>query len=255
MGILVSLAFALACTPALWAQTNDASAGGPAVAVAASNDARPVEVAARPALSPAVAAWQVGRTCFDRADAATNDTERAEVAQKGIAACRQALEHDSNSAAAHYYLGLNMGELARTETLGALKLVRQMEREFTTARNLDQNFDYAGPDRCLGLLYRDAPSFGSIGSRTKARQHLERAVQLAPDYPENRLNLLESYLTWGEHDNAQRELTQLESLLPTARTKFSGPAWSSSWTDWDSRLQAARRKLEQPSRKLETPRH
>jgi tetratricopeptide (TPR) repeat protein len=200
-------------------------------------------------------AWQFGRACFDRADSATNDTERAEVAQQGIAACRQAVARNPNSAAAHYYLGLNQGELARTESLGALKLVRQMEREFTEARTLDEHLDYAGPDRCLGLLYRDAPSFGSIGSRSKAKEHLQRALQLAPDYPENSLNLAESDLKWGDHEGARRELTALEKRLPAARERFSGPVWTSTWTDWDVRLEAVRRKVELPNRKLEAPRH
>ena len=39
------------------------------------------------------------------------------------AACRQALAQGSNSAPAHYYLGMNLGQLARTRGLSALKLV------------------------------------------------------------------------------------------------------------------------------------
>ncbi len=76
-----------------------------------------------------------------------------------------------NSAPAHYYLAMNLGQLARTEFLGALKLVREMEREFKTAAELDAQFDFAGPERSLGLLYRDAPGWPvSIGSKRKARE-------------------------------------------------------------------------------------
>jgi len=32
-----------------------------------------------------------------------------------------------NFAAAHYYLAMNLGQLARTKSVGALKLVKQME--------------------------------------------------------------------------------------------------------------------------------
>jgi tetratricopeptide (TPR) repeat protein len=200
------------------------------------------------------AAWQFGRTCFDLADFATNKAQRADLAQQGIAACRKALATDTNSAPAHYYLGLDMGQLAQTRTLGALRLVNEMEREFLEACRLDPQFDYGGPDRALGLLYRDAPSFGSIGSRTKARQHLLRAVELAPDDPENRLNLLETYLKWNERKEARVQLNALENGLASARAKFSGPAWASSWADWDNRIEAARKALGEPAR-LETPRH
>ena len=200
------------------------------------------------------AAWRFARACFDLAEFATNHTERAAIAEQGIAASRQALAQVSNSAPAHYYLGMNLGQLARTRGLGALKLVRQMEREFNNARLLDERFDHAGPDRNLGLLYRDAPALGSIGSRAKAGQHLDRAVLLAPDYPENRLDLIEALTKWGDRDVARRELTALQDLWPAARAQFSGPAWAVSWSDWEARRQKATKKLEEPSR-LESPRH
>jgi energy-coupling factor transporter ATP-binding protein EcfA2 len=201
------------------------------------------------------AAWHLARACFDLAEFATRNAERAELAEKGIAACRTALTRASNSAPLHYYLGMNLGQLARTKSLGALKLVNQMEREFTRARDLDEHLDYAGPDGNLGLLYRDAPAIGSVGSRSKARQHLQRAVELAPDYPENRLNLIESQVQWGDHEEARHELQVLEKALPAARAQFSGSTWAASWADWEPRLAAARRKLEEPPKKLETPRH
>lgn len=200
------------------------------------------------------AAWRFARACFDLAEFATNNVERAAIAEQGIAASRKALERDSNSVPAHYYLGMNLGQLARTRGLGALKLVRQMERVFNDARRLDERFDYAGPDRNLGLLYRDAPALGSIGSRVKAHQHLDQAVLLAPDYPENRLNLLEGNLKWRDYTGARCQLKALEDLWPAARAQFSGPAWASSWVNWEVRLQKARKKLEEPAQ-LESPRH
>lgn len=202
----------------------------------------------------AKAAWQFARTTFDLADAVTTKSERADFAQQGIKASTQALEKNPNAAPLHYYLGLNQGELARTKTLGALKLVDQMEREFLKAIELDASFDYAGPDRSLGLLYRDAPALASIGSRVKARAHLARSVELAPLYPENRLNLIESELKWNDRKSARRDLKLLEDSWPAAHAQFAGPAWSASWTDWESRLDKIKRALEEPTR-LESPRH
>jgi tetratricopeptide (TPR) repeat protein len=182
-------------------------------------------------------AWRFGRASFDLADFATNNTERAEIAEGGITACRSLIESEPRSAPAHYYLGMNYGRLAQTKGLGALKLVDDMEHEFLIVRELDENLDYAGADRNLGLLYRDAPSFGSIGSRTKARQHLVKATQLAPDYPENRLNLIEACLKWNDRNGARREFKSLEEILPQARSNLVGDDWAASWFDWDERLQ------------------
>jgi hypothetical protein len=190
--------------------------------------------------------WQFARACFDFSDFTTNDIQRADVAILGIAASRQFIARQPKAAAGHYYLALNLGELARTELLGALRLVKEMEREFKLAANLDEQFDYAGPERNLGLLYRDAPGWPtSIGSKRKARSLLEQAVKLAPDYPGNRLNLLESWLQWKELDDASHELKALDALWPKAQTNFTGVNWEQSWADWTTRRDAARQKLDE----------
>jgi hypothetical protein len=194
------------------------------------------------------AAWQFARACFDFNDFATNNAGRATLANQGIAACRQLLACESNSVPGHYYLAIELGQLADTRrNLAAFKMVREMEREFKTAGDLDEHFDYAGPARCLGLLYRDAPGWPvSIGSRHKAREWLEQAVQLAPDYPENHLNLVESRLQWNDRAGAKNELKTLDALWPSAQTNLTGEAWERSWNEWSTRRDAARKKLDEP---------
>src|SRR5262245_2145540 len=91
----------------------------------------------------AEAAWQFGRACFDWAEFAKNDDQRESLADEGIAACRQTIARDPKSAPGHYYLAMNLGQLARTKTLGALKIVDEMEREFKTARDHDAKFEHA----------------------------------------------------------------------------------------------------------------
>ena len=200
------------------------------------------------------AAWHFARACYDFADFATNDTERATLAIQGIAASRQLLLSRPKSTPGHYYLGMNLGQLARTELLGALKLVREMEREFKTADDLDERFDYAGPARCLGLLYRDAPGWpASIGSRRKAREWLERAAKAAPDYPENHLNLIESQLQWNDRAGAETELKTLDALWPRAQTNFAGVAWEPGWADWTARKGAVDQSLTPTSPPSEPP--
>jgi tetratricopeptide (TPR) repeat protein len=196
-----------------------------------------------------VAAWEFARAAFDRAEFATNDTERATIAVQGIGAARKLLARAPQSAPGHYYLGKNLGQLARTKLLGALKIVDEMEEEFKQAAALDELFDYAGPHRYLGELYEQAPVIGSVGSRSKARKHLERAAQLAPDYPENRLNLAEAYLKWREKKLLQRELDALARLWPEAKTKFTTPEWEAAWAKWSRRWQ----KLKADAAKLLNP--
>jgi hypothetical protein len=196
----------------------------------------------------AAAAWEFARAGFLFADYVSNSTEHAAIAREAVKASRQAVTLEPDAAPAHYYLGLNLGQLARTETLQALTLVKEMESEFKMAVELDGHFDYAGPERYLGILYRDAPGWPlSIGSRPAAREWLERASQLATEYPDNHLNLVESHLQWHERDDARRELAALDTLWPCARTNLVGPAWDSSWADWSARREAARKSLAENS--------
>ena len=242
-GKFAAIFFLFACAAAGFAQ----STTNPVFAARAEKAFRLAQIQF-PSATNNSAAWQFARACFDFADFATNDTQRAAIARQGIAACRELLARETNSAPGHYYLAMNEGQLAQAEapSLAAYRLVRQMEREFKTAADLDKTFDYAGPERCLGLLYRDAPGWPfSIGSRRKAREWLEQAAKLAPDYPENHLNLAESFLQWHESDNAKSELKTLDALWPDAQTNFTGEAWERNWDDWSTRRDTARKKLEE----------
>jgi tetratricopeptide (TPR) repeat protein len=190
-------------------------------------------------------AWQFARAAFDFAEFSTNDTQRADLARQGIAACRALITREPKIAAGHYYLAMNLGQMARTEFFGALRLVREMEREFQAAAALDPRLDYAGPERNLGLLYREAPGWPvSIGSQRKARPFAEQAVQLVPEFPENHLNLIEAYLKWGEPAAAKKQLSTLDAIWPAARTNLTGAKWAQSWDNWSLRRAAARKQLD-----------
>ena len=183
------------------------------------------------------------------ADFATNDTKRAALAEQGVAACRQLLAREPKSAPGHYYLGMNFGQLADAEapSMAAYKLVHEVEHEFKSAAELDEQFDFAGPARNLGELYFQAPGWPlSVGSKHKAREWLERAVKLAPNYPENHLNLIEARLKWDDRSGAQREMKALDTLWPDAQAIFTGEAWERSWNEWSARRDGVRKKLDEP---------
>jgi hypothetical protein len=204
----------------------------------------------------ASAAWHLGRASYDWAEFATNADQRATVARVGIAACQQLITRDPKSAPGHYYLGMDLGELAEAEapSVAAYHLIREIEREFKAAVDLDDSFDYGGPLRCLGLLYRDAPGWPiSIGSKRKARDYLERAAEVAPDFPENQMNLVESHVQWHEAAEAESAWKKLTALWPRASTKLVGVAWQPSWTDWTARRTAVRADFERTFKKNLVP--
>ena len=185
-----------------------------------------------------IAAWQVGRAGFELVGVLKDPKEMEKIINEGIAACRQSVALDPTSAAGHYYLAITVGKLADLKrNLAAYVMVKEVEREFHKARELDERFCHAGPDRSLGLLYHQAPGWPlSIGSRSKARKHLERAAELAPDFPENRLLLAEAYLKWHDKKPLARELEAMEKLWPAARTNLAGADWAADWNDWQPRF-------------------
>ena len=201
------------------------------------------------------AALKLGQAAFDWADFAPDHKQRREIANQGIDACRQVIDAQPNSVAGHYYLAMNLGQLARTKNLGALKLVTEMEREFQIARDLDENFDFAGPDRNLGLLYFEAPGWPtSIGNRSKARNHLQRAIFLKPNYLENHLVLLEAFLKWGDKSGAEHEIKSIRELWLAAKKELSGEQWESSWRDWERRWDKAQNKFAESNKAFKAPR-
>ena len=186
------------------------------------------------------AAWQFAQACFDLAE--IDEDGRARIAQEAIDACQKSLKTHTN-AGNYYYLGLNLGQLARTKKLGALKLVDEMEVALKKAIETDRKFDYAGADRSLGMLYRDAPGWpASIGSRSKAKQHLAKAVQLAPEYPGNHVSLIESFISWGDLNAARAAVSLAEPHLRQARLELTGDRWKESWREWDHSWERIRRR-------------
>jgi len=190
------------------------------------------------------AAWQFSQASFDRAEYSRDNAERAKLANEGMAACRKVIAHQPKLAAGHYWLAMCLAQLARTKLLGALPLLSQMEGEWKAALALDEKMDYGGPDRFLGMLYRDAPGWPvSLGDTPKARQHLARAVELSPGFPENYLTLIESYFSWNEPRAAARAMEKFRELLPAARKQFTGEYWDESWKDWNPRLEKIQARL------------
>lgn len=183
-------------------------------------------------------AWKFAAASFDWAEFAATDSDRETLALQGIAAAQKAIELQPQSPEGHFYLGLNNGQLARTKTIGALKLVKEMERHFKKSIDLDPNFNHAAAHRSLGMLYLDAPGWPtSIGSKTKARQHLRKALELAPAHPDNHLTWLEALHSWKETYEFKRALQTYEKNLPKMKHSYSGEQWKATWQDWDRRLE------------------
>ncbi len=135
-----------------------------------------------------------------------------------------ALKRAEASAAAVYYAGVCIGLYA--QATASRERVEQVLGVARRASKLDAAVAAGGPERMLGAIYLRAPQWpASVGDVEKAIPHLERAVELGPQWPENHLLLAEAYL---EDD---RELAA-EAALGRAAEGIAAPehaAWRSEW--------------------------
>ena len=71
---------------------------------------------------------------------------------------------------------------------------------------------------------------------------MEKAVELHPEYPGNRLNLLDSLLQWGDKKTVQAQITLADQMLKAARATFTAETRAFDWYDWDRLWQKIRAK-------------
>ncbi len=181
---------------------------------------------------------------FEWADYAENKADRAAIAEPAIAICREHLDSNHQQAEVRYFLALNLGQLARTRWIQALRIVSEMEEKLLSAKALEPSTHYAGIDRALSQLYAQAPKWPtSIGSRKKALKHAREALEIAPHYPGNQINFLEILIDQKRFGEAKESLPKAHQQMLSARSEFKSEYWAFSWIEWDQRLRHIKAKL------------
>jgi hypothetical protein len=131
-------------------------------------------------------------------------------AKRGRALADAALKTYPESGGAHYLAAYLTALEAQNDRVRALSLVPVIEREALAAAEFHPKVDHGGPDRMLGELYLRAPGLPvSVGDSEKAVVHYRRARDHDPDYPENRLGLVEALMADDEFKEACDELRDL----------------------------------------------
>ena len=116
------------------------------------------------------------------------------------------------------------GELAQMRSpLIALGYIKPIQKKFQLLKELAPAHQYYVADRALGRLYQLAPSFISIGSSKKAREHLKAALDGAPESPANQIYWAEFMMDQGEKDEARKYARMTlanPSLLTSSLERF-----------------------------------
>lgn len=146
-----------------------------------------------------------------------------DAARTGRRYAELAVREFPESGLAHYLLALLTAWEAERNPAKGLQLVPAIEREALWASRLNPALDHGGPHRLLGELYLRAPGFPmSLGDSAKSEAHFRQAVSYDPDYPENRLGLVEALMARERNREACHELSMaLTSLIGRSESKDS----------------------------------
>jgi hypothetical protein len=178
------------------------------------------------------------RACYLAGKRATNGNERRRQFADGIAAARALLAVQPDDSEGLLWLAANLGaDALERGVLTALKVLPEMERLLLRLEARDPMYDHAAAARTLGVLYFKAPALISIGSKSRARDFLERALLRAGDHPANQILAAEFFADVGEEARA-RSLAESYLRAPASETENPDAA---DWRQVAIRIVGARR--------------
>lgn len=136
------------------------------------------------------------------------DPAREAQFEAGMTYGQEAITLNPKAVYGNYWYAANLGSWGLCRgIMSSLKSITPMRKSMEIVLKGNENFYFAGPHRVLGRLYHQAPGWPiSIGNKSKAADHLERAVKLAPTFFHNRLYLAEFYLDVGKKAKAKEHL-------------------------------------------------
>lgn len=145
-------------------------------------------------------------------------------------------EHSNDPDVLIAWIALKGGQLQIKSKLVALTYISPLEKAALRLKAIAPTFKEYAADRILGRMYHLAPSFISIGSAKKARQHFESAFAGAPENPENLLFYADFLASQGEK---ARAIEMVKKALASPRLndypieraywELLGQGWLTEW--------------------------
>jgi len=148
---------------------------------------------------------------------------RERVATAAVQAAQWCGKLAPESAACTYWLGAALGVQARERHATGLSALPKIEEAFVQAAQRIPEYEEAGPDRALALLYVRAPGWPTgPGDPDLGLEHARKAAELRPDYPPNQLALGEALAATDDPDGS-REAYSRALELARARAAAGDP--------------------------------
>ena len=153
-------------------------------------------------------AWKLARACYWLGTHGEQD-ERRRALDRGMKAGESAARFAPNRPEGHFWFAANMGALAESFGVGqGLKYRGRIKEELERALIAEPGWQDGSADAALGQWYFKVPRlFG--GSRSKAEEHLRRALTYSPDSRQALSELADVVAAGGRRDEAVALLRRL----------------------------------------------
>ncbi|MCA8910842.1 MAG: hypothetical protein KDB82_04005 [Planctomycetes bacterium] len=186
--------------------------------------------------------WMAARTAAWLAEYGGDEVEREKYTRQGLTYANTALKQQPNGAEATFYHGVLAGFLGDLNHDYGLDAVKTIEEDMTKLIDADHDIAHGGPWRVMGVLQLRAPGPPvSIGSLRNGRKNLEKAVELAPDWPENQLYMAEAEFMWAEEkdkpDYKDKAVERLNKYLLGEGAKAPEGA-ETEFAEWQKKAKA-----------------
>jgi tetratricopeptide (TPR) repeat protein len=160
--------------------------------------------------------FRIGKRAIDEKQKLFNFENCLDIAKKGI-------QIDNNSAENIYFMGLCLGNVSLQRGIfSSLSNRGTLETSMQRVIKIDPTIEHAGPHRFLGVYYHVLPFFLG-GDSEKSIQHLESAVNLAPDFYENYFYLGKVYFDRGQYSKSHKTLERFIRLAKTIKNDSELP--------------------------------
>lgn len=142
-----------------------------------------------------------------------NSEEKKQFFAQGRDVARECVNNNPSSVPCHFWFAINSALYG--ETVGAIQMLSSLSTilsHLRTVTELDASYAFGGSDRVMGLIFQKLPGILG-GSNSRAKEHLERAIEASPNEPMNYLFL--ARLLAGEFNEKEQALKMAQRGLLT----------------------------------------
>lgn len=136
--------------------------------------------------------------------------------EHGVNYGKEAITMNPKALYGNFWFASNMGMLGLCRgMMASLSAIDPMIKSYEIVLKENESFFFGGPHRALGRIFHQAPGWPiSVGNKTKALKHLEKSVELGPEFFNNRLYLAELLIDIGQKQKAKDQLEWLAAREP-----------------------------------------